>query len=107
MLVHPSNLNLYKAGVTVLAPEKSLTQHNRSFETYAGQIVKETGEKWVLKLFIALPDPYHAERAFLGEMPYPDRHCMADVEAKETRWPGLERGLEAAASAKVRPTDLW
>ena len=66
VLVHPSNPNLYKVGVTVLAPEKRLTQHNRSFETYAGQIVQETGEEWALKLFIEVPDPYHSEKAFFG-----------------------------------------
>ena len=66
VLVHPSNPNLYKVGVTVLTPEKRLTQHNRSFETYAGQIVQETGEEWALKLFIEVPDPYHSEKAFFG-----------------------------------------
>lgn len=42
VLVHPSDPDLYKIGVTVLHPEERLAQHNRDFEEYAGQIVKKT-----------------------------------------------------------------
>ena len=41
VLVHPSDPNLYKIGVTVLRPEKRVAQHNRHHEKHAGQIVKE------------------------------------------------------------------
>ena len=44
VLVHPSDPDLYKIGVTILHPEKRLAQHNRHYEEYAGQIVKETGQ---------------------------------------------------------------
>ncbi len=66
VLVHPSDPDLYKIGVTILHPEKRLAQHNRHYEEYAGRIVKETSQKWELKTYIAVPDPYCAERAFWG-----------------------------------------
>src|SRR6266446_3633015 len=56
VLVHPSDPDLYKIGVTILHPEKRLAQHNRQHEEYAGQIVKVTGQKWELKTYLAVPD---------------------------------------------------
>jgi T5orf172 domain len=34
VLVHPSDPDLYKIGVTILHPEKRLAQHNYNFEEY-------------------------------------------------------------------------
>jgi hypothetical protein len=48
VLVHPSDPDLYKIGVTTLLPEKRLAQHNGQYEKYAGQIVKESGQMWHL-----------------------------------------------------------
>ena len=69
VLVHPSDPDLYKIGVTILHPEKRLAQHNSQFDKYAGQVVKETGQKWEIKKFIAVPDPYWAEKVFWGATP--------------------------------------
>jgi T5orf172 domain-containing protein len=72
VLVHPSDPDLYKIGVTLLRPEKRLAQHNSQLDKHAGRIVKETGQKWELKTYIAVPDQYWAERAFWGATPFPD-----------------------------------
>lgn len=75
VLVHPSDPDLYKIGVTILHPEKRLAQHNYHYEKHAGKIVKDTGRKWELKTYIAVPDPYWAEKAFwaatmVADMPF-------------------------------------
>ena len=70
VLVHPSDPDVYKIGVTILRPEESVAQHNSNHEEYAGKIVKETGQKWELKTYITVPDPYLAERAFLEHMAF-------------------------------------
>jgi predicted GIY-YIG superfamily endonuclease len=45
VLVHPSDPDLYKIGVTIFQPEVRLAQHNSQHEKHAGRIVKETGQK--------------------------------------------------------------
>jgi hypothetical protein len=45
VLTHPSNPKLYKIGVTIKHPKERLNEHNQNYEEYAGQIVKETGQK--------------------------------------------------------------
>jgi hypothetical protein len=69
VLVHPSHPELYKIGVTVLRPEKRLAQHNSQLDKYAGQVVKETRQKWEIKTYVAVPDPYYAEKAFWAATP--------------------------------------
>jgi len=103
VLVHPSDPDLYKIGVTTLHPEKRLAQHNRDYEEHAGQIVKETGQKWELKTYIAVPDPYWAERAFWGATPFPDFPFRGGIEVEKMEWQLVQKGLDAAARAGVRP----
>ena len=69
VLVHPSDPDLYKIGQTTCHPEKRLAQHNSNYKEYTGQIVKETGQKWELKTYIAVPDPYWAESVFWDATP--------------------------------------
>ena len=103
VLVHPSDPDLYKIGVTVLHPEKRLAQHNSQHDKYAGQIVKETGQKWELKIYIAVPDPYWAERAFWGATPFPDIPYRNGIEIERMEWQLVLDGLEAGKKAGVRP----
>jgi hypothetical protein len=103
VLVHPSDLDLYKIGVTILPPEKRLAQHNRNFEEYAGQIVKATGQNWELKTYIAVPDPYWAEKAFWGATPFPDIPFRGGVEVEKMDWSLVQKGLDAAMKAGIRP----
>lgn len=103
VLVHPSDPDLYKIGVTVLLPEKRLAQHNRQYEKYAGQIVKETGQNWQLKTYIAVPDPYLAERAFWGATPLPDIPYLGGIEVQKMEWQWVQNGLDAAKEAGLRP----
>jgi hypothetical protein len=103
VLVHPSDPNLYKIGVTVLHPDKRLAQHNRQYEKHAGRIVKETGQRWELKTYIAVPDPYWAERAFWAATHFPDIPYRGGIEVERMQWHLVQKGLEAAKNAGVRP----
>ena len=102
VFVHPSDPDLYKIGVTILHPEKRLAQHNRHYEEYAGQIVKETGQKWELKTYIAVPDPYFAEKAFWGATWVVDMPGGAAIEIMRLDWKTVQAGLDAAKAAGVR-----
>ena len=93
VLVHPSDPDLYKIGVTILHPEKRLAQHNRQDEKYACTIVQETGQKWELKTYIAVPDPYWAERAFWG--------------ATQVSVMPFRRGIEVERSPGKRCKRVW
>src|SRR5437773_3261295 len=103
VLVHPSDPDLYKIGVTILRPGKRLAQHNSQLDKYAGRIVKETGQKWELKTYIAVPDPYWAERAFWGATPFADIPYRGGIEVEQMKWECVEAGLEAARKAGIPP----
>jgi hypothetical protein len=103
VLVHPSDPDLYKIGVTTLHPEKRLAQHNRHYEEHAGQIVKETGQKWELKTCIDVPDPYWAARAFWGATPLADIPYRGGLEVEKMEWQRVQKRLDAAKKAGIRP----
>jgi hypothetical protein len=103
VLVHPSDPDLYKIGVTILHPGERLAQHNRQFEEHAGRIVKETGQEWELKTYIAVPDPYWAERAFWGATHFADIPYRGGIEVAKMEWGLVQRGLDAAKIAGIRP----
>ena len=103
VLTHPSDPDLYKIGKTVLHPEKRMAQHNTQFKGHAGRIVKETGQKWELKTYIEVPDPYRAESAFWGATHFPDFPYRGGREVEKMEWQVVEKGLEAARKAGVRP----
>lgn len=103
VLVHPSDPDLYKIGITTRKPEFRLAEHNKDYSKVAGSIVKETGQKWELKEFHAVPDPYWAESVFWGTTPFPDIPYRYGVEVERMGWDQIQRGLEAAKNAGVRP----
>jgi hypothetical protein len=103
VLVHPSDPDLYKIGVTVLHPEKRLAQHNRHHEEYAGKIVKETGQNWELKTYIEVTDPYWAEKAFWGATHFSVIPYLRGLEVQNMEWQMVQKGLDAAVQAGVRP----
>lgn len=103
VLVHPSDPGLYKIGVTILHPEERLAQHNRHTAEYAGKIVMETGQKWELKTYIPVPDPYWAESAFWGATPFADIPYRGGIEVERMEWPLVQKGLDAAREAGLRP----
>ena len=110
VLVHSSDPDLYKIGVTILQPEKRLAQHNRHFEKHAGQIVKETGQKWAIKTYIAVADPYWAEKAFWSATPLADIPFRGGIEVEKMEWEWVQAGLDAASKAGVRspkPLPAW
>ncbi len=106
VLVHPSDPTLYKIGVTVLDPEQRLSQHNHQLEKYVGRIVKETGQKWELKTYIPVADPYWAERKFWAATPLADMPFLLGVEVQTMEWNWVQAGLDAAMAAGVRTRSL-
>lgn len=102
VLIHPSSPNLYKIGVTIRHPKQRLAQHNKDFSKAAGRIVQQTGEKWVLKEFHAVPDPYWAEKAFWRTTTFPNIPYRYGVEVETMDWEAVQRGLEAAKKAGLR-----
>ncbi|MEX8506222.1 GIY-YIG nuclease family protein [Leptothrix ochracea] len=106
ILVHPSDPDLYKIGVTTLDPIKRLAQHNTQHDKYAGKIVKETGDNWEIKTFISVPDVYFAERAFWNATHFQDIPFRGGIEVEKMEWSLVQKGLEAAQSAGVRPGPL-
>lgn len=103
VLVHPSDPDLYKVGQTTRHPKERLVEHNSNYEKYAGQIVKETGQKWELKTYISVPDPYWAETVFWGATPLADIPFLGGIEVQEMEWEWVQAGLDAAKKAGVRP----
>jgi hypothetical protein len=103
VLVHPSDPDLHKIGVTILRPEKRAAQHNRQHDKHAGRIVKETGQKWELKTYIAVPDPYWAENAFWGGTHFSVMPHLGGIEVQRMEWQLVQKGLDAAMKAGARP----
>lgn len=103
VLVHPSDPSLYKIGQTTHQPEKRLAEHNSNYEEYTGQIVKETGQKWEIKTYIAVPDPYWAESVFWGATPLAHIPFLGGVEVQKMAWKWVQAGLDAAKNAGMRP----
>src|SRR5713226_8665270 len=103
VLVHPSDPDLYKIGQTTHHPEKRLAEHNSNYEEYTGQIVKETGQKWEIKTYIAVPDPYWAETVFWTATPIANIPFRRGIEVEKMEWEWVQAGLNAAKKAGVRP----
>lgn len=83
VLTHPSDPNLYKIGVTVLRPEERMAQHNSQLEKAAGRMVEQAGQKWELKTFIKVPDPYWAETVFWGATGLADLPGGITIEVRQ------------------------
>ena len=103
VLVHPSDPDLYKVGQTTRLPQERLVEHNSDYSKHAGRIVKETGQKWELKTYIAVPDPIWAEAVFwdatgLADIPFRGGIEVARIERKL-----VQAALKAAKKAGVRP----
>lgn len=103
VLGHPSDPDLYKVGITTRSPKSRLAEHNSRYQEYVGQIVKDTGQKWELKEYHAVPDPNWAEIVFwratgLAEVPY-----RRGIEVQKLEWELVQKALDAAKRVGVRP----
>lgn len=103
VLVHPSDPNLYKVGQTTRLPQERLVEHNRDYSKHAGRIVKETGQKWQLKTYIAVPDPVWAEGVFWSATGLADIPYRGGIETEKMEWKLVQAALKAAKKAGVRP----
>jgi hypothetical protein len=99
VLVHPSDPDLYKIGVTTRKPEQWLAEHNSNYDEYTGKIVKETDQKWKLKEYHAVPDPYYAEKAFWAHTPLADIPDLGGIEVGKMKWEWVQNALDAALDA--------
>ena len=104
VLVHPSDPDLYQIGITIREPEQRLSQHNSDYTQLTGCVVNETGQKWELKEFHAVPDPYWAEYVFWGTTPFADIPYRYGIEVERMDWAQVQKGLEVAKKAGVRPS---
>lgn len=102
VLIHPSDPNLYKIGQTIRHPQKRLAEHNGDHSKHAGRIVKETGEKWELKTYIAVPDPNWAEAVFWAAIGLADIPFREGIEIARMEWKLVQAGLKAVEKAGVR-----
>jgi len=103
VLIHPSYPDLYKIGITTRKPEERLAEHNSNYEKHAGKIVKETGKKWELKEFHAVPDTYWAEAVFWANTVYSVIPYRYGVEVCEMKWDEVSLALDKAKKAGLRP----
>lgn len=103
VLVHPSDPCLYKIGVTTRPPEKRLAMINSNYKACAGKIVKETGQKWKIKTYISVADPNFAKKVFWNETPFPLIPFRGGVEIERMEWELVQKGLDAAKKAGIRP----
>ena len=103
VLVHPSDPDLHKIGITTRTPHERLAQHNRDYSKLAGRIVKETGQLWELKEFHSVPDPYYSEAVFWSTTRFTDIPFRRGVEIESMSWAEVEKSLDAAKNAGVRP----
>lgn len=103
VLIHPSDPNLFKVGVSVHHPKRRLAVHNRDFTKAAGRVVEATGQKWELKEYHEVADPYWAESAFWGATGIADIPFRRGVEVERMQWKTVEVGLNAAKKAGRRP----
>lgn len=103
VLNHPSDVSLYKVGVTIRDPQVRLAQHNGDFTKVAGRIVQETGQEWFLKEFYPVDDPYWAEKVFWSQIPQSATPYRGGVEVEIMSWQEVCVGIAAAKSAGLRP----
>ncbi|MDB5539950.1 MAG: hypothetical protein JWQ89_1677 [Devosia sp.] len=106
VLVHPSDPDLYKVGQTTRLPQERLVEHNRDYSKHAGRIVKETGQKWELETYFAVPDPKWAEAVFWSATGWADIPFRAGIEIEKMEWKLVQSALEAAKKAGVRPPPI-
>jgi hypothetical protein len=103
VLVHPSDPDLYKVGQTTRLPQERLVEHNSDYSKHAGRIVKETGQKWELKTYFAVPDPIWAEGVFWSATGLADIPFREGIEIAKMEWELVKAALKAAKKAGVRP----
>lgn len=103
VLVHPSDPDLYKIGQTTRHPRLRLTEHNSDYSKHAGRIVKETGQKWELKTYLAVSDTIWAEAVFWGATGLTEIPFRQGVEVARMEWKTVQAGLKAVEKSVVRP----
>jgi hypothetical protein len=108
VLIHPSDPNLIKVGMTTRNPEVRLKEHNTHFDKAAGKVVEATGQDWVIKEFFPVEDVYNAETAFYYRYPLTDipvgrgRSEVLKLSGDVITWDWVQEGLELAKSIGVR-----
>lgn len=107
VLIHPSDANLIKVGMTSRSPQVRLKEHNTHLDKAAGKVVEATGQEWTLKEFFAVEDTYNAESAFFHRSPLTEiPHALSDellkLDDRFLTWDWVNEGLELAKSVGIR-----
>jgi len=100
VLTHPSDPNLVKIGRTTREPEERLKEHNSDYTQLTGQIVKNTGQEWVLKEYIHVSDTVWAEAVFWDTT---GLHRFEGKEVTGMQWDFVMMCLDEAKNAGIRP----
>jgi hypothetical protein len=107
VLTHPSDPNLIKVGMTTRSPEVRLKEHNTQFDKVVGEVVKTTGQEWVIREFFAVEDTYNSESAFfqrspLTEIPYALSNELLTLDDDYINWDWVNQGLKLVQSVGLR-----
>jgi len=107
ILTHPSDSNLIKVGMTTRHPNIRLKEHNTQLDKAAGEVVKATGQEWILNKFFKVEDTYNAESAFFQRAPFTEipgalANELIKLDGKHITWEWVQEGLEVAKSIGVR-----
>ena len=103
VLVHPFIWTFTRSARLRRHPQERLVKHNSDYGEHAGRIVKETGQKWELKTYIAVPDQNWAETVFWGATGLADTPFRQGIEIASMEWKVVQAGLEVSKKAGVRP----
>ena len=112
VLIHPSDSNLIKVGMTTRHPKIRLKEHNTQFDKAAGKIVETTGQEWVIKEFFTVKDVYNAESAFYERSPFNSpvfgigrggrTEIIKLIDGGGITWDWVQEGLKLAKTVGIR-----
>ena len=112
VLIHPSDSNIIKVGMTTRHPKIRLKEHNTQFDKAAGKIVETTGQEWAIKEFFTVKDVYNAESAFYDRSPFNSpqfgigrggrTEIIKLIDGGGITWDRVQEGLKLAKTVGIR-----
>ena len=93
--------------MTTRHPKIRLKEHNTQLDKAVGEVVRTTGQEWILKKSFKVEDVYNAESTFfqrspLTEIPGALANELIILDDKHITWEWVQEGLKAAKSIGVR-----
>ncbi len=106
ILENPARPDLFKIGVTTRTPEERLKEHNSRFDQPAGQIVKETGQKWEIVDYYEVTDIIYAEAKFWQSTGITDIPYRYGLEIFPMRFEDVLSGIAEAIRPREKPLTM-